>query len=178
MDQGLAAVFGAAVGVIGSAMTGALTWAVTRTQLKTQLQADRQRWQLELRRETYLGLLTAVRTARGALATALDEMEISRADGQPHMAEAWRLLPSVEVARTAVHLEGPPEMAALATGLAEGLFALFRNAYAWRQGTDFDDPDLAAANRQARAGLVSAEKEFIAAAQQHLGIDGSSLIGR
>ncbi|GGT41266.1 hypothetical protein GCM10010254_71320 [Streptomyces chromofuscus] len=31
MDQGLAAEFGAAVGVIGSAMTGALTWAITHS---------------------------------------------------------------------------------------------------------------------------------------------------
>ncbi|MFE2583906.1 hypothetical protein [Streptomyces sp. NPDC059378] len=174
MDQGLAAVFGAAVGVIGSAMTGVLTWAVTRTQLRTQLQADLQRWKWEVRRETYLGLLNAVRAARGALAAALDEFEISREDGQPHMAEAWRLQPSVEVARSAVLLEGPAEMAALATDLAEALFGLFGSAYSWRQGSSFDDPDLTTANRQARDRLVSAEKAFIAAAQRHLDIGSSS----
>ncbi|MFF3558531.1 hypothetical protein ACFYXS_00575 [Streptomyces sp. NPDC002574] len=174
MDQGLAAVFGAAVGVIGSAMTGALTWAITRTQLKTQLQADLQRWKREIRRETYLGLLNAVRAARGALAAALDEFELNRETGQPHMAEAWRLQPSVEVARTAVHLEGPAEMAALADDLAEALHSLFGCAYPWRQGSSFDDPDLTANNRRARARLFSAEQAFIAAAQRQLDAGGST----
>ncbi|MGW2696137.1 hypothetical protein ACWC3Y_30755 [Streptomyces sp. NPDC001296] len=174
MDQGLAAVFGAAVGVIGSAMTGALTWAVTRTQLQTQLQADLHRWRREVRRETYLGLLNSVRTARGALAASLDDMRIGREDGQQHMTEAWRLLPSVEVTRSAVLLEGPAEMAVLATDLAEALFALFRSAYSWRQGSALDEPDLVAVNRLARDTLVSAEEAFIASAQRHLDIGSSS----
>ncbi|MFB6931340.1 hypothetical protein [Streptomyces chartreusis] len=130
MDPGLAAVFGAAMGVIGSALGGVpLTWAASRTQMRTQLQADHLRWKGELRRETYLGLLNSVRAARGALAASLDEMNVSHEDGQRSMAEAWRVLASVESAAAAVQLEGPAEMAAPANDLTEALFSVFKAAY-------------------------------------------------
>ncbi|MER5916321.1 hypothetical protein ABT124_39470 [Streptomyces sp. NPDC001982] len=170
MDQGLAAVFGAAVGVIGSALTGALTWAALRTQLRTQLQADHLRWTREVRRETYLGLLNSVRAARGALAASLDELRVSHQDGQRSMAEAWRLLPPVESAGAAVQLEGPAELAAPAANLTEALFAVFNAAYPWREGRSLDDPDLVAAYRGACSAFASVETRFLASAQRHLAI--------
>lgn len=170
VDQGLAAVFGAAVGVIGSVVTGALTWAASRTQLRTQLREDHLRWKREVRRETYLGLLNAVRAARGVLASSLDELHVSHQDGQQSMAEAWRVLPSVESATAAVQLEGPAEMASLAVNLAEALFSVFKAAYPWREGRGLDDPDLIAAFRRACNGFESAEKVFVASAQRHLDI--------
>ncbi|MFI8834972.1 hypothetical protein ACIGPN_28735 [Streptomyces afghaniensis] len=170
MDQGLAAVFGAAVGVIGSVVTGALTWAASRTQLRTQLREDHLRWKREVRRETYLGLLNAVRAARGVLASSLDELHVSHQDGQQSMAEVWRVLPSVESATAAVQLEGPAEMASPAVDLAEALFSVFKAAYPWREGRGLDDPDLIAAFRGACNGFESAEKVFVASAQRHLDI--------
>ncbi|WP_426570372.1 hypothetical protein [Streptomyces canus] len=173
MDQGLAAVFGAAVGVIGSVMTGVLTRAATRAQLKTQLQADLLRWKREVRRETYLGLLNSVRAARGALAASLDDLHVSRQEGQQNMTEAWRLQASVESASAAVQLEGPAEIAAPAANLAEALFATFKSAYPWREGAALDEPDLIAAYRRACHALESAEKTFIASAQRQLDVGNS-----
>ncbi|MFI6013317.1 hypothetical protein ACIBAG_31660 [Streptomyces sp. NPDC051243] len=170
MDPGLAAVFGAAVGVIGSALTGALTWAASRAQMRTQLQADHLRWKREVRRETYLGLLNSVRAARGALAASLDELNVSLEDGQRSTAEAWRVLAPVESAAAAVQLEGPTEMAAPATDLAKALFSVFKAAYPWREGSALDDPDLIAAYRRACSAFESVEKGFVASAQRCLDI--------
>ncbi|MGW4517488.1 hypothetical protein ACWEO4_37230 [Streptomyces sp. NPDC004393] len=173
MDQGLAAVFGATVGVIGSAMTGVLTWAATRAQLRTQLQADLHRWTRGVRRDTYLGLLNSVRAARGALAASLDALRVSSEDGQQSMTEAWRLLGSVESASVAVRLEGPDEIAAPATDLAEALFAVFKSAYPWREGGAIGEQELVAAYRAACRTLEAAENVFITTAQRHLDIGGS-----
>ncbi|MGC4975430.1 hypothetical protein ACLQ2D_21285 [Streptomyces sp. DT199] len=67
MDQGLAAVLGASVGVIGTLGTAVLTYAATRSQVRDQQRGAHLAWLRDTRMRTYTDLFTTIEQLDTAL---------------------------------------------------------------------------------------------------------------
>jgi len=108
MDQGLAAVLGAAVGVLGAAITGSLGYLAARQQATDQGRIEHARQLRAERRETYLALMKLMEPAKGFMNTEPSQMSgqyYAAAYEQLHEAQKnlYLLLPQVELC-------GPPEI--------------------------------------------------------------------
>lgn len=64
MDQGWAALLGAAIGVVGTTMASALTGWAGRRQVQAQQAGEHARWRQQGQRETYAHFLAAVEQVR------------------------------------------------------------------------------------------------------------------
>ncbi|MBT2404579.1 MULTISPECIES: hypothetical protein [unclassified Streptomyces] len=120
MDQGIAAVLGAAVGFAGGLITAALTVWTTRWQVKRQAADAHWQWRRQQRREAYAGLLLAEEGARNALFT----LDVQLASGVPSgdLVAPLNAVPpalrELDQAVARVTLEGPTPVrrAAIAVG--------------------------------------------------------------
>jgi hypothetical protein len=113
MDAGVAALLGALVGVLGTAVTALTAARATRWQVTTQAQAEQNRWRRERRQNAYSGLLrsvTAVTSAIGETADALkaDIVDPDRCDSLFSAARA--LGRDWEAASATLLMEGPSDV--------------------------------------------------------------------
>ena len=172
MDQGVAAVIGAAVGAAGAAGAATLAWRLTRS--RTQLRIEEVRWRRQVRRDAYLEALTAARSVLADLLAALDLMALAPAPSRATMGrrvlrEVVEQLPALETATQRVGLEGPDDVAGAAHRMQERVTALVTLAYP-RQGMDpAGDPRSMAAFRRCREDAESAVAEFTRRARDALG---------
>ncbi|MFD4880021.1 hypothetical protein ACFWOB_42585 [Streptomyces sp. NPDC058420] len=115
MDQGLAAVLGAAVGVSGTAITGLLGYVAARKQAPDQGRIEHERQLRAERRETYLAYLEWMQPAN-------DFGALERGDQTPEALEAVRLKlveahKHLYALKPRVDLCGPREVAAAASAV-------------------------------------------------------------
>lgn len=79
VDEAIAAILGAAVGVAGTSLAATVAAASARWQVRKQATIEDARWRSRQRRDAYAGLLTSVKLAVGSLAAAGDALGCRRA---------------------------------------------------------------------------------------------------
>ncbi|MCF2130006.1 hypothetical protein L1I79_26775 [Strepomyces sp. STD 3.1] len=123
MDAGTAAVLGAGVGVVGTALAAAIAGIAGQRQVR----AEHRHWRRQLRRDAYAAFTVKADEVYEALRRV--EAELGRPghdlDGVRATLDATRRLVrgGLHDAQTAVELEGPEELARMAGELAKSLSA-------------------------------------------------------
>ncbi|WP_399939677.1 hypothetical protein ACGH52_14790 [Streptomyces sp. BBFR25] len=123
MDAGTAAVLGAGVGVVGTALAAAIAGMAGQRQVR----AEHRHWRRQLRRDAYAAFTVKADEVYEALRGV--EAELGRPghdlDGVRATLDATRRLVrgGLHDAQTAVELEGPEELARMAGELAKSLSA-------------------------------------------------------
>ncbi|WP_157847706.1 hypothetical protein [Streptomyces violens] len=109
MDQGLAALLGASVGVTGTVIASAITGWSTRQQVRAQAMAEHAQWRRQVRRDAYGAFLAPAGESRNALKVAgrafvgeRDTEEIDR-----RLQEAHDQLALAQAAWANLAIEGP-----------------------------------------------------------------------
>ncbi|MFC9680828.1 hypothetical protein [Streptomyces sp. NPDC056948] len=141
MDQGLAALMGAAIGVVGTTGASALAGWAGRRQVQAQQAGEHARWRRQGQRETYASFLTAVERVRehSHQSEARELEETSRLSD-----ELNERVEAVMRTLSMVIVEGPDEVVAVAEELrdtscevASGLMTILE---ARRSGADLSGP--------------------------------------
>lgn len=118
MDQGWAALLGAAIGVVGTTAASALTGWAGRRQVQAQQAGEHARWRKQGQRETYAAFLTAVEQVRehshqvGVESARIDQ--VSR-----HLDELNERVDTVNRTLSMVIVEGPEAVARTAEELRD-----------------------------------------------------------
>ncbi|MFJ5529337.1 hypothetical protein [Streptomyces sp. NPDC093261] len=133
MDQGLAAVLGAFVGVVGATTTAVLTGRHTRRQSRDQARTDHARWRREVRRDAYAATLVPITEAREvarrasrALVRGDAETDVERLLGRLD-----ELIHAIRASCARLSLEGPKEVAAAADAVLGALHVVDNNLATW-----------------------------------------------
>ncbi|MGW2292710.1 hypothetical protein [Streptomyces phaeochromogenes] len=116
MDQGLAAVLGAAVGIVGTLGTGTLGYLAARRQASDQGCIDHAHQLRADRREAYLALLQALKPVHEIVNVVVEELRERGIEYEPNWEELGRVADlassaekSVAAAAQTVELYGPFE---------------------------------------------------------------------
>lgn len=116
MDQGLSAVLGATVGVLGTLGTASLTYAAARHQVRDQSRVDHRRLLREERQAAYLELISAheeleIESSKAWGALAEHNPDYTAEHGLASQRKVGDLLNSVYAKTSRVELVGPREVA-------------------------------------------------------------------
>ncbi|MDT0397399.1 MULTISPECIES: hypothetical protein [Streptomyces] len=109
MDQGLAALLGATVGVAGTVLASAITGWSSRQQVQAQARAEHAHWRRQVRRDAYGAFLAPATECQHALKTAgrafVGERDTEEVDRRLRHAQGQLVLAQAAWANLAV--EGP-----------------------------------------------------------------------
>ncbi|MER6623898.1 hypothetical protein [Streptomyces sp. NPDC000931] len=109
MDQGLAALLGATVGVAGTVLASAITGWSARQQVQAQARAEHAHWRRQVRRDAYSAFLAPASEAQHALKMAgrafMGEEDVEEVDRRLQHAQGQLALAQAAWANLAV--EGP-----------------------------------------------------------------------
>jgi hypothetical protein len=110
MDQGLAALLGATVGVLGTVAASAISSGATRRQLEGQAKVEHSQWRRQLRRDAYSAFLAPANESRSVLKMAAraligDAPDVAEADRRLQIAQDQ--LVRVQAAWAGLAVEGP-----------------------------------------------------------------------
>ncbi|MCX5048244.1 hypothetical protein [Streptomyces sp. NBC_00474] len=134
MDQGLAAVLGAFVGVVGATTTSILTGWHTRQQSRDQARMDHARWRREVRRDAYAATLVPITEAREVARQASRALvrEDAGTDVERLLGRLDELIHAIRASCARLYLEGPKEVAAAADAVLSALQVVDNNLVTWR----------------------------------------------
>ncbi|MEU1120801.1 MULTISPECIES: hypothetical protein [unclassified Streptomyces] len=108
MDQGLAALLGAAVGVAGTSMAAAITSRASRRQAETELAGSHAQWRRQIRRDAYVCALEAVGAAQQRLDASTQRLWEEGTQTEPLVSDTAETVENnVRPALRIVQLEGP-----------------------------------------------------------------------
>lgn len=109
MDQGIAALLGATLGVLGTVLASTVTSWSNRQQVQAQIQSEKAQWHRQTRRDAYSAFLapaseaqTALKAAGRAFVGTRDTPEVER-----RLREAEDQLQNARTACAHVAIEGP-----------------------------------------------------------------------
>ncbi|WP_159043258.1 hypothetical protein [Streptomyces sp. NBRC 110028] len=135
MDQGLAALLGAFVGVVGTTASAVVAGRYLRQQARDQAHIDHARWRREIRQEAYAATLVPITEAREvarqasrALVQAQAEADVASLLGQLD-----KLIRTIQASCARLHLEGPHEVAASGEAVLTALRVVDNNLVTWKQ---------------------------------------------
>ncbi|WP_330457371.1 hypothetical protein OIB37_10945 [Streptomyces sp. NBC_00820] len=118
MDQGWAALLGAAIGVVGTTAASALTGWAGRRQVQTQQAGEHARWRKQGQRETYAAFLTTVEQIREH--SHRGDVEFARIEQANRASdELNELVDAVNRTLSMVIVEGPESVVRTAEELQE-----------------------------------------------------------
>ncbi|MFG2276790.1 hypothetical protein ACGFNY_44405 [Streptomyces chartreusis] len=134
MDQGIAALLGATVGVLGTVCASALSGWSSRQQIGAQARVDHAHWRRQARRDAYSTFLAPANATRNALKqaarTLIGDVDIDGADH--HLHDAHAKLGEVQAAWAALAVEGPESVEQAANGVKTALHSMHTTLLAWR----------------------------------------------
>jgi len=138
VDQGIAALLGATVGVLGTVSAAAVSGWSIRQQIRAQAGIDHAQWRRQARRDAYSAFLAPAHEAGNALKQAaralIGDVEVTEADRR--LLAAHDSLTAVHAARAALAVEGPEAVEQLAHGVKAGLHSLQTTLLAWRDSAE------------------------------------------
>jgi len=142
MDQGLAALLGATVGVVGTVVASAISSGSTRRQMEGQAKVEHSQWRRQLRRDAYSAFLAPANESRSALKTAAralvgDAPDVAEADRRLQIAQDQLVL--VQAAWAGLAVEGPESVEQAAHGVHPGLHSMHTTLLAWRDSSGSAD---------------------------------------
>ncbi|MFC8142971.1 hypothetical protein ACFUKV_14675 [Streptomyces paradoxus] len=173
MDQGLAAVLGSAVGVLGTSMAASLAFWQGRWVTRQQLSGANSQWRRQVQREAYGAFMTQYMKASRFLvetATATKSRQYTEADLDGLTSAIREHRGELMSAMVAVKLEGPPELGDLAQealgAITEWWASIYQLARALAEDANSDDQERALRGAEQEAGRQMGR--FTASAQDHL----------
>ncbi|MGW3119203.1 hypothetical protein ACWDBW_19010 [Streptomyces sp. NPDC001107] len=138
MDQGIAALLGATVGVLGTVAAAAISGWSSRQQLRAQAGIDHAQWRRQARRDAYSAFLAPAHEAGNALKQAarslIGEVDVSEADRR--LQTAHDNLTAVHAAWAALAVEGPEAVEQLAHCVKTALHSMQTTLLAWRDSAE------------------------------------------
>jgi len=185
MDQGLAAVLGATVGVLGTISASAISSWTSRQQVHHQAKVDHAQWRRQARRDAYSAFLAPASEARNALKTAAralvgDSPDLAEADRRLQVAHEQMVV--VQAAWASLAVEGPEPVERAAHSVHTGLHSMRTTLLAWRDSVGAPDLNVKFVERHAVELTRVSERinTFTAAAQTALGDEESpqAAVGR
>jgi hypothetical protein len=142
VDQGLAALLGASVGVTGTVAASAITGWSARLHIAAQAKADYAQWRRQARRDAYSAFLVPANEARNALKLAgrafvgvRDTKEVNR-----RLREAQGHLQLVQATWASLTIEGPQPVEQAANGVRTALHSMHTTLLAW-EAAPLNAPD-------------------------------------
>ncbi|MFS8199398.1 hypothetical protein ACLVWQ_11995 [Streptomyces sp. CWNU-52B] len=152
MDQGLAALLGASVGVLGTVAASAISSGSIRRQLEGQAKVEHAQWRRQLRRDAYSAFLAPANESRSALKTAAralvgDAPDLAEADRRLRIAQDQLVL--VQVAWAGLAVEGPESVEQAAHSVHLGLHSMHTTLLAWRDSSGAPDRNVDFVERHA-----------------------------
>ncbi|MFF4273496.1 hypothetical protein [Streptomyces sp. NPDC001536] len=134
MDQGIAALLGATVGVLGTVSASAISGWSNRQQIGAQARVDHAHWRRQARRDAYSAFLAPANGTRNALKLAaralIGDSDVERADH--HLHEAHDRLSEVQATWAALAVEGPESVEQAANSVKTALHSMHTTLLAWR----------------------------------------------
>lgn len=134
VDQGLAALLGASIGVVGTVAASAISGWSARVHVADQAKADHAQWRRQSRRDAYSAFLAPANDARRSLRLAgrafigvRDVQEVER-----HMHTAEENLQLVQDAWASLAIEGPEPVEQAANGVRTALQSMRNTLLAWQ----------------------------------------------
>ncbi|MEU1004414.1 hypothetical protein [Streptomyces tibetensis] len=138
VDQGIAALLGAAVGVLGTVSASAISGWSGRQQIRTQSIVDHAQWRRQSRRDAYSAFLAPAHEARNALKraarTLINGADVEAAHRQLQVAHDS--LGEVQAAWAALAVEGPESVEQVANGVKTALHSMHTTLLAWRDSPE------------------------------------------
>ncbi|MFF0390517.1 hypothetical protein ACFYS8_17770 [Kitasatospora sp. NPDC004615] len=178
MDAGVAAVVGAAVGMLGGSTAGWMALVGQARQQERQQLFDRQRRMEEARREAYSSCISASKQVSARwwrVAAALRAGTSTAQQWKAEAAEAHAAWAPFSAAVATVTVVGPAPVAQAAEELRRSMLALDRAAVAWHEAAQAtgrgDLPDFDERYMEAVAAKRQPGKAFQQAARTALGAD-------
>ncbi|MEU0390273.1 hypothetical protein [Streptomyces chartreusis] len=152
MDQGLAALLGATVGVVGTVVASTISSASTRRQLEGQARVEHSQWRRQLRRDAYSAFLAPANESRSALKMAAralvgDAPDVAEADRRLQIAQDQLVL--VRAAWASLAVEGPESVERAAHSVHLGLHSMHTTLLAWRDSSGAPDRNVNFVERHA-----------------------------
>jgi len=152
VDQGLAAVLGATVGVLGTVAASVISSASTRRQLEGQAKVEHSQWRRQLRRDAYSAFLAPANESRSALKMAAraligDAPDTTEADRRLQIAQDQLVL--VQAAWASLAVEGPEAVEQAAHSVHLGLHSMHTTLLAWRDSSGAPDRNVNFVERHA-----------------------------
>ncbi|MEE1829489.1 hypothetical protein [Streptomyces sp. SP17KL33] len=139
MDQGIAALLGAAVGVLGTVSASAISGWSSRQQIRTQSIVDHAQWRRQARRDAYSAFLAPAHETRNSLKRAaralIDDADVEVAHHQ--LQAAHDSLGEVQGAWAALAIEGPESVEQAANGVKTALHSMHTTLLAWRDSPEY-----------------------------------------
>ncbi|MFJ9147079.1 hypothetical protein ACIRP7_03200 [Streptomyces sp. NPDC102270] len=173
MDQGLAALLGATVGVIGTVAASAMSSGATRRQLEGQAKVEHAQWRRHLRRDAYSAFLAPANESRSALKMAGraligDASDVAEADRRLQIAQDQLVL--VQAAWASLAVEGPDSVEQAAHSVHVGLHSMHTTLLAWRDSLGAPDLNVNFVERHAVEVTMVSERlgSFTSAARAAL----------
>lgn len=173
MDQGLAALLGATVGVVGTVAASAISSGATRRQLEGQAKVEHSHWRRQLRREAYSAFLAPANESRTALKMAAralvgDAPDMAEADRQLRIGQDQLAL--VQATWAGLAIEGPESVEQAAHSVHLGLHSMHTTLLAWRDSSGAPDRNVNFVERHAVEVTMVSERlsSFTSAARTAL----------
>lgn len=164
MDQGLAAVLGAGVGVVGTLGTACVTYLATRHQAKDQERVEHGQWLRQQRQRAYEDFLVAYDRFAGAATAMEDALQVRRTEGLEELAVSLKdAIEDFGSARVRVAVAGP-HFASQSAGRIAILFQDVRRLLlAWRdaQTAGDDTTELSTQLQNSRGKTQLAYRDFV-----------------
>ncbi|MCQ8835803.1 hypothetical protein [Streptomyces malaysiensis] len=134
MDQGLAAVLGAFVGVVGTTATAVFTGRYMRQQAQDQAHIDHARWRREIRQETYAAMLVPITEARAVAREASRALirEDTDAEVESLLGQLEELIQTIRASCARLYLEGPIEVVRAGDAVLRKLRVVDNNLVTWK----------------------------------------------
>ncbi|MCL8015915.1 hypothetical protein [Streptomyces sp. AS02] len=133
MDQGIAALLGATVGVLGTVSASAMSGWSSRQQIRAQATVDHAQWRRQARRDAYSAFLAPAHETRNALKRAaralIDGAEVEEAHRQ--LQAAHDTLGQAQAAWSALAVEGPDSVEQAANSVKTALHSMHTTLLAW-----------------------------------------------
>lgn len=161
VDQGLAALLGATVGVAGTVAASAISgWSVGQN-VRAQAKVDHAQWRRQARRDAYSAFLGPAGEAQDALKLAgrafIGERDVEEVDRQLRTAQEF--LRAVRSARASLAIEGPSSVEQAANGVHTGLQSMNATLLAWQGApSDASDRNVPFVERHAEEVATSSER--------------------
>ncbi|GAA3908162.1 hypothetical protein GCM10023084_70460 [Streptomyces lacrimifluminis] len=173
MDQGLAAVLGATVGVLGTVSASAISGWSARQQVQSQAKIEHAQWRRQTRRDAYSAFLAPANEARTTLKIAAraligDNPDLPEADRRLQVAQEQ--LAVVQAAWAGLAVEGPEPVEQAAHSVRTGLHSMRTTLLAWRDSMGAPDLNVTFVERHAVEATRISERigRFTAAARTAL----------
>ncbi|MER5218751.1 hypothetical protein ABT063_52010 [Streptomyces sp. NPDC002838] len=138
MDQGIAALLGATVGVLGTVSASAISGWSSRQQIGAQARVDHAHWRRQARRDAYSAFLAPANETRNSLKQAARALigDVDTEGADHHLHDAHDKLGEVQATWAALAVEGPESVEQAANGVKTALHSMHTTLLAWRDSAE------------------------------------------